>query len=206
MSLNIGTQKHNMRSLIITLSCLALLSFSFTADWELKKDKEGIQVFTRKVPNSPMRAFRGEMLLETNLEAIEELFKDVDRFPEWSPGAKYVESLEQSANMRLFYLQTDAPWPVTDRDGIYQFTFSRTENELLIEAQCFPDRLPVRKDHVRVPKSEGYWRFTRLPEDRIKVVYENHSEPGGSIPGWLANSTVVNLPFQSLTNLRQMLR
>ncbi len=174
--------------------------------WELKKDKDGIRVFTKKIQGSPMRAFRGEMELTANLDIIESLFKDVVRFTEWSPGAKKVEPLKEEVNSRTFYLQTEAPWPVTDRDGIYQFTFQREAGKLTINATCLPEYLPPRKKHVRVPKSEGFWQFEEKADGLIHIIYENHSEPGGSIPGWLANSAVVNLPFESLQNLRQMVQ
>lgn len=192
------------------LLAVALVGLSpiltFEDQWELKKEKDGIRVFTRKVEDSPMRAFRGEMDLAANLDKIESLFKNVARFTEWAPGAKKVESLKEEKNSRTFYLQTEAPWPVTDRDGIYQFTFQREAGKLTIKATCHPEYLPARKKHVRVPKSEGYWQFEEKADGIIHVIYENHSEPGGSIPGWLANSTVVNLPFESLQNLRQMIQ
>lgn len=176
------------------------------AEWELKKNKEGIQIFIKKIPNSPLHAFKGKMELAASLDEIQALFEDVERFTEWSPGAKFVEPLESKAGMRIFYLQTNAPWPVTDRDGIYQFEFVKSAKQLTINSTCLPDYLPVKKDHVRVPKSEGSWQFTVQEKGKLQVIYENHSEPGGSIPGWLANSTVVNLPFQSLKNLRQMVQ
>lgn len=175
-------------------------------NWELKKDKEGIQVFIKKIPDSPMHAFRGITELTASLDQIEALFKDVEGFPEWAPNAKKVEPLEKAANSRTFYLQTDAPWPVTDRDGIYQYNFKKEPGKLKIVATCLPDYLPPRKNHIRVPKSDGYWQFEEKAGGNIRIIYENHSEPGGSIPGWLANSAVVNLPFESLQNLRQMLQ
>lgn len=195
-----------MRFALLAMAFLGL-SFISPADnaWELKKDKDGIQVFIKKIPDSPMHAFRGKMELSASLDQVEQLFKDVNRFTEWSPNAKKVEPLEEGANSRTFYLQTDAPWPVTDRDGIYQFEFRKEPGKLKIVSTCLPDYLPLRKNHIRVPKSEGYWQFEQQKEGTLHIVYENHSEPGGSIPGWLANSAVVNLPFESLQNLRQML-
>lgn len=174
--------------------------------WELKKDKEGIQIFTRKISDATMRAFRGETEVIGSLDSIAALFKDVSRYTEWVPGAKLAEVLASTPGSRIFYLQTDAPWPVTDRDGVYQFTFKSSSKSLTILATCLPDYIPIKQDHVRVPKSEGFWQFTAKENGKIKVVYENHSEPGGSIPGWLANATVVNLPFESLKNLKEMLK
>ncbi len=175
-------------------------------DWELKKNKEGIQVFIKKIPGSPLHAFKGTMELASNLDDIQALFEDIEGYTEWSPNAKFVKPLEKAGNKRIFYLQTNAPWPVTDRDGIYQFEFTKTAQQLTIRSTCLPDYLPVKKDHIRVPKSEGSWQFTVQEQGKLQVIYQNHSDPGGSIPGWLANSAVVNLPFESLKNLRQMVQ
>ncbi|MEZ5042239.1 MAG: START domain-containing protein [Saprospiraceae bacterium] len=194
---------------VVFLCVLLIILSGFSSkevEWELKKDKDGIQVYTRKISDATMRAFRGETEVTGSLESIAALFKDVSRYTEWVPGAKLAEVLASSPNSQIFYLQTDAPWPVTDRDGVYQFTFKSSSKSLTILATCLPDYIPIRQDHVRIPKSEGFWEFTAKENGKIKVVYENHSEPGGSIPGWLANATVVNLPFESLKNLKEMLK
>ena len=36
----------------------------------------------------------------------------------------------------------------------------------------------------------------------MEVTYEVHTEPGGSVPSWLANSFVVDAPLQTLRGLR----
>lgn len=194
-----------MNNLCLVFPLFLLLGFS-DEGWELKKEKDGIQVFIKKIPDSPMHAFRGETELAASLDQVERLFKDVNRFTEWSPNAKKVEPLAEKVNSRTFYLQTDAPWPVSDRDGIYRFIFEREAEKLKITSTCLPDYLPPRKNHIRVPKSEGYWQFETRANGILHIIYENHSDPGGSIPGWLANSAVVSLPFESLQNLRQMLQ
>ena len=52
-------------------------------------------------------------------------------------------------------------------------------------------------------KVEGFWSLTPR-EGEIEVIYEVHSEPGGSVPAWLANSFVVDAPFNTLQGLRQL--
>ena len=46
------------------------------------------------------------------------------------------------------------------------------------------------------------WTVTPEAEGRTRVVFEMHLEPGGGIPAWLANSRVVDSPFETLKNLR----
>jgi hypothetical protein len=40
----------------------------------------------------------------------------------------------------------------------------------------------------------------------VLVAYQIHADPGGSIPGWLANATVVDTPFKTLKNLRSTIQ
>ena len=42
--------------------------------------------------------------------------------------------------------------------------------------------------------------------DGVRVSYQMHASPGGSIPNWLANQTVVDTPFGTLNALRSHLQ
>jgi len=41
------------------------------------------------------------------------------------------------------------------------------------------------------------------PGGEVEVVYQVHTEPGGSVPSWLANKFVVEAPLNTLRNLRE---
>ena len=38
--------------------------------------------------------------------------------------------------------------------------------------------------------------------DQTEVTYQVHTEPGGSVPSWLANKFVVEAPFNTLKALK----
>lgn len=40
----------------------------------------------------------------------------------------------------------------------------------------------------------------------VNVTYQMHISPGGSIPNWLANQTVVDTPYGTLKALRSYLQ
>lgn len=65
------------------------------------------------------------------------------------------------------------------------------------------DYLPEQKGFVRVSKVDGLWSLTPKAVGEIEVVYQVHGEPGGSVPSWLANSFVVDAPFNTLKALRK---
>jgi len=46
------------------------------------------------------------------------------------------------------------------------------------------------------------WIFENLDTKKTKVTYQMHAEPGGSLPAWLINSSVVDPPYKTLINLK----
>ena len=69
-----------------------------------------------------------------------------------------------------------------------------------------PDALPENKDYVRVRQLEGAWNIMPLSENRCRVVFRLHIEPGGEIPSWLANIAVIDTPYNTLKNMREMVK
>ncbi len=48
-----------------------------------------------------------------------------------------------------------------------------------------PDRVPPRRDAVRMRLLRGSWRIDALDAARSRVIYQVTADPGGDIPGWL---------------------
>lgn len=188
-----------------------LLLFSETPlfaqpSWELKKDEDNIQVFVKKVEGSSHHAFRGKMTLQTTINTIVAAITDVKSFPSWMPNTIETRVLEsKEGKVSIYYLAADAPWPVKDRDGIYQFTYHQEEatEKTTIGVKCLPDYLPEKEGRLRIRKSEGFWLLEPLSSDSVAVTYELYTEPGGSVPAWLVNSSAVNQPFKTLQSLRR---
>ncbi|MFO6080183.1 START domain-containing protein, partial [Pseudomonas aeruginosa] len=47
---------------------------------------------------------------------------------------------------------------------------------------------PEEKGQIRVPKLVGEWKLQPKGQGVTEVTYQVETEPGGSIPSWLANS------------------
>jgi hypothetical protein len=65
-----------------------------------------------------------------------------------------------------------------------------------------PTYLPEEKGYVRVAQVEGFWKLVPKGADQTEVTYQVHTEPGGSVPSWLANKFVVEAPFNTLKALK----
>jgi hypothetical protein len=102
------------------LTVLFLTQPSFAQDgWSLAKDSEGIKVYVRAVPGSPLREFRGEVQLEATPDSVVRVLRDADAFRKWMPDVVISELIKATDSEQFHYLDYKAPWPVSNRDGVY---------------------------------------------------------------------------------------
>lgn len=103
------------------------------------------------------------------------------------------------------YFRIKAPWPVSDRDAIFEATttFSKNGKKAKVYLNPLPDYLEEKENLVRIKKGYGFWEVEELPDKSIQVVYQSLGDPGGAIPAWLANSAAVSNPFETLQNLQR---
>jgi len=66
-----------------------------------------------------------------------------------------------------------------------------------------PTYLPEEKGYVRVAQVDGFWTLVHKADGMTEVTYQVHTEPGGSVPSWLANKFVVDAPFNTLKALKE---
>ncbi len=94
---------------------------------------------------------------------------------------------------------------MSNRDGVYHFSYSRAgDGAITIRVEAVPQYMPPRDGKVRIPQANGQWKLIPNVEG-VSVTYQMHASPGGAIPNWLANQTVVDTPFGTLKALRSYL-
>ncbi len=196
--------------MVYTLIILYLLNFLSITEWELKKQKNEIKVYTRTVEGSAYKEFRGEIEIENSSfrEVLQVLF-DVKNFENLFPDCMNPEILKQEGEYyNVHYLQTKAPFPVKNRDGIYELKAEIAENGnyAIVHIKPLPDYIVVKKEFVRIKEGTGFWELKKLDSGNIYVIYQFHGEPGGEIPAWVANNFIVSQPYNTLKNLREILK
>lgn len=172
--------------------------------WRLVKDEAGIQVYLQDIPGSSFQAFRGVTRMQVSMPRLLALQDDVSAACNWIHACSEQKLLGHDGALSWAYTRFHSPWPVQQRDSILQVTTEQAaDGSVTRTLRGVADYLPVQSGYVRVNKIEGFWSLT--PHDgAIEVVYQVHSEPGGSVPAWLANSFVVDAPFNTLQALRQL--
>ncbi len=174
--------------------------------WRLRKDSEGIKVYTRKVEGSPVLEFRAETTLDVSRDKVVAFYEQIERYKEWfsdCTGARLLET--KSPNEALIYFTMDMPWPVADRDSAYRRVKTEEGGDIVFRLSEAPDAYPRQPDFVRIPYLKVEWHFRELPDGRTWVSFQQHCDTGGHIPAAIVNRLCVNIPFKTFGNLRALL-
>jgi len=190
----------------LLISSLSLLSLNCVAwDEQFIEDNAAVTVWTQPVSGSDFKAFKGQVTIHSDINHTLKVIRDTKNVPKWYYNSTHAEQLQRiSPDQSLNYSVTSAPWPVSDRDSVILATVIRHSNgNITIQMKGQPNRYPLQEDRIRIPKLEGSWHLEKLNEQTTRVTLQVTTEPGGEIPSWLANAMVVDMPFYSLTNLKE---
>ncbi|WP_061239200.1 START domain-containing protein [Ectopseudomonas composti] len=192
-----------MRFSVLTLLLCASAAQAAERPWQLEREEDGVSVYLADVPGSKYKAYRGVVTIKGDLAAVQAAQEDVAGSCAWIFSCQQQRLLDTKGNVSELYTRFEMPWPVEARDSVIQVT-TRTDADGSVTRllKAVPERLPEEKGFVRVPRVDGEWHLKPLEQGGVEVIYEVHTEPGGSVPSWLANSFVVDAPLQTLQGLR----
>ncbi len=188
---------------------LILFSFpSFSQEWKLAKDEDGIKVYTRLPEGAKLDEVRATVRVKASLSAFTALLKDVPGYTEWAYNcveSKLIELYHDTA--QIYYSHNDLPWPVSDRDLVFHSAVKQDSLTLVVKTNsyCVPGYVEEKEGIVRVKNGKTSWTITPKPDGFVEVDYFVSLDPGGSIPAWLVNSTIDMGPFNTLKKVRQLL-
>ena len=189
---------------------LLFINHSADSEWKLRKEKDEIKVFTRSIEGSSFDEFKGITTIEkSNLSEVLDVILDVENYESLFPDCMNPKILKQEGKYYdIHYIQVSAPWPVKNRDTVYEQKAEVDKNgkHAIIFLKPLPDFIPENKDFVRIREGSGFWELDEDNSKNVTVIYQFQGEPGGEIPAWLANSFVITQPFQTLQNLKSRLK
>lgn len=191
----------------LALTCGVFMFSAQAGDWVLEKDdtKLGIKVYTRVVEGSALKEFKGVATVPASLVSTVALVDDHPAGSSWIHDCKELETVERpSPTETIFYLVTAAPWPVKDRDSTVYTKLTQDPESLAVRItmDIRQDVRPEVKGRVRLKEMKGFWEFTPVDQHRTEVTYQVHADPAGSLPDWLVNSLVVDMPYNTLKNMQ----
>ncbi len=193
----------------ILLSGFYCLNAQEAGNWELVKEKEGIKIYARKVDNSPFDELLGTYIADVGLSSIVSLLKDYNNQPNWVFANVETRLLAAPNNFEwYYYMKTDAPWPVADRDIIIHAVLTQdTLTQIVhINVQGLPKYLQINEGIVRIPYLKSSWEFIPINKDKVLVKLQILTDIGGEVPAWIVNMVKEKGPLNTLLFMRKELK
>ena len=192
-------------SLIFTFSY-----FSAIADnkWQLKKETDGIKVYTQSVANTDIKALKADFMMDGDMDKLASVLLDISGQKDWVYSTKSSKILKKVGEQELiYYSEKDMPWPVTNRDAVMRIKIERpTEGTMLVSVSPVNGLVAEKNDIVRVQSSDVIWKVTQVNGSTMKVAYQASVDPGGSLPAWVTNMFITKGPLESFKKLREMMK
>ena len=198
-----------MKIIYLILTGLLFLNSNEYQDrnWKLRKEEDGIIIYTRNVPGSSFDEFKAIVLISnTSLEDVLGIILDANNYPMLIADCSEAKILMQKGKYYdIHYLRIRAPWPIKDRDAIYESTTTILNGGKLAHVSLLPrgNYLNEKENLVRMHNGVGYWELEEVEKKSIKIIYQFQSNPDGLIPAWLSNRVIVANPFKTLQNLKK---
>ncbi len=198
-----------MKGLLILFCCLSIHAKCQLTHCSLKKQAEGIKVYTCKSQHGQFKTLKAEFLVKnTSIAELKMFLMRVENYPTWQYNMIHSEVIQKISENEISYIsEIDAPWPVEDRETVINFKISPdiTVHQMQIDMQTFHSNRPVKEGFLRVPFMHGRWIVKSIENNSLQVEYILQIDPGGSIPAWLVNLAMAEGPYVSFRNLKKQL-
>ncbi len=197
---------------VLLAGCIMLfmnVSSMAQPDWQLKQEKDGIQVYTKNIDNAKLKAVKVVTTINTSLTAITAVLMDVEGAIDWVYATKKITLLKKvSPAALLYYSEIEIPWPGSNRDFIIEIRASQDEKTKVVSVDGYnkPAYLPENKNIVRIQQSYSKWLITPLQKGQVKIEYVLQVDPGGNIPAWLINLFATKGPLETFKKLREQVK
>lgn len=191
----------------MAVACAALaVSFSSAQDvienWELKRDRDGIQVYTRQVEGSKYDAVKTVTVMDNvKLASLVALISDAEACADWADRCAEAYVSEKISDAEFYtYTHNDMPFPVKDRDVVAHVKWSQDADslEVLMDSVAVLGRIEEIRGRLRLTEASAHWRFKPLADGSVEISNDAHINPGSSLPGWVTNMLLVDTPFVTM--------
>lgn len=203
--------KKAMKNIILLTISILTLTTSLIADdgWKLEKDKNGIQIWNRKVTNSALKEFKVITVLNTTPDKLLAFLKNTSKYDQWmykiDEGS--VKVLKRNNDNDYFtYMTVTAPL-IKTREAITHMVFYPQDSKgtILITLDGTPDLIPKNDKYVRIPLMKAYFKIVPLGNGKVELIHQALSSPGGAIPDVLVNMSSVDCPYSMFSKIKELL-
>ena len=197
----------NFFPLLSLLLCLADSWGVEANQWEKVKEKDGIEVFQKKVGDH--RAFRGVGNLSGTPKQILKVLHDPSTWPRWVENLKSGKLIEKKSDSHFIFHQViQTPFPMKNREAVFQSIVSRKNaSTTLVEMKSVNHSAVKRSEKcIRVEIIYSRYRIEELGNGKVRATFENLSNSGGAVPKFLSNWAAESYPVSLLRGIERELQ
>ena len=171
--------------------------------WKKVKERDGVIVYEKEIGDRT--AFRGVALLEGTPEKLVGILHNTERWRYWIEDLDEGRELERISPFHAIYYQAiDTLFPASNRDLVFESVITReADSSILIKMRSIEHPLAPETVGVRATLLYTSYKIEPLPENRMKVVFENLSDPGGRLPNFLVDWASKSYPISLIQGLQK---
>ena len=175
--------------------------------WEKIGDDDGIAVYRREIPGSPIVAFKGEGVVDQSIIRVASVIVDSSRATEWVDSLKEARILRQvSETETIHYDHVGTPIVMKDRDFVSdcKLEFEPAQKKVSLKIHSVNDASAPQTSYIRGELLHSSFVLTALDHGtKTRVVAEIHADPKGSVAKWIVNLFQKKWPHNTITSLRK---
>jgi hypothetical protein len=179
--------------------------FSAEAQWQLRQDKQRIQVFTREVTGSDYLEVKATTIINAPVDKVVAALGDGSSCSKWRTLCKSSTVLNTvSEQERYIHQVLDLPWPIADRDlVIHSTTIIDPQSQSATVSVESTSKMMPPEDYVRA-QSNGQFAITVVGEGQVEFAYIMHAELGGDLSPGIINSQLASSTFEDMKLLQAL--
>jgi len=191
---------------IVSFIFIAGNVLSAQAEWEIAKEADNIQIYTKDHPSNKFKYFKALTTIDQSMETIVAAMLDLHVIPTYYEMIIDIQDINQITPQKASYtIIFDFPWPIKDRFAPVVSEIIQQDDNSVLVTTVLQESDMEKEDMLMVATLNSNWIFTAQGENSTHVNHNGNMDPGGSIPAWLATSGVIDNPFNSVSRFRLVL-
>jgi len=181
--------------------------------WEEAAKDNGITIYSREIPGSEVREMKAIGLIDAKPHEVWKALRDYPNYTKTMPYTTEAKVMGQEDGDKVIYFYSRLDLPLVDnRDYLIRITDDSDWKDgagyLKVSWANFdakkgdPRYVEPKEGVVRTPLNDGFWKLEpRDGGNKTWATYYVHTDPGGSVPKWIANkanSTAVPNVFAAI--------
>jgi hypothetical protein len=188
----------------VTLVLVAILvasqlawTFSGSKEWEFLGERNGVNVYSMKVPGDNVKQFKATMRSRSRLSVMTAVMQDFEIAEE----AGYIAPVmieRKSPQQFTSSMRAEMPFFFKTRELVTRVDISQDQQskEVLVTVKAVPEAVPPDDCCVRVENMDNSWRFIPVGNGEVEMEWKVNMDQGGFVPYFLINAVFPEFMYE----------